>query len=180
MKVIDTPLEGLKIIEPQVFTDHRGLFFESFNSVVFEKHFGAIQFFQDNQSISHKNVLRGLHFQNPPFGQVKLVRVAKGCIWDVAVDIRKKSPTFGQHFKIELSAANHTMLWIPEGFAHGFVAREDDTILLYKCSAPYHKASEGCLTYNDPALGIDWGTASPIVSEKDLLGSELSNLNSLF
>ena len=180
MKVIDTLFDGLKVIEPQVFIDNRGAFMESYNLDAVNKYFAETIFHQDNQSVSKKGVLRGLHFQNHPFAQVKLVRVVKGAGLDVVVDIRKQSATFGKHFKIELTAQNNKMLWIPEGFAHGFVALEEDTIFLYKCSSVYNKASEGCIAYNDPNLGIDWGIQNPIVSEKDLMGKQFTSWEGLF
>ena len=180
MKLIDTLFEGLKVIEPQVFIDNRGEFMESYNLDEVNKYFPGTIFHQDNQSVSKKGVLRGLHFQNPPFAQVKLVRVVKGSVLDVVVDIRKNSNTYGMHYKIELTAQNHKMLWIPEGFAHGFVALEEDSIFLYKCSSAYNKASEGCLAFNDPTLGIDWGIQNPIVSEKDLMGQQFTSWEGLF
>ena len=133
MTFSNTPLQDLTIIQPRVFEDDRGYFYESFNQTSFSKQFKFDSFVQDNQSLSKKNVIRGLHFQNPPYAQIKLVRVIKGAVIDVAVDIRKNSLTYGQHFKIELNERNKTMLWIPEGFAHGFVTLEDDTIFVF-CS----------------------------------------------
>jgi dTDP-4-dehydrorhamnose 3,5-epimerase len=130
--------------------------------------------------MSQKGVLRGLHFQNPPFVQGKLVRVVKGLVLDVAVDIRRNSETFGQHMKIELSEDNKTMLWIPEGFAHGFLTLRDKTIFQYKCTNYYNKETEGSILWNDPALNIDWGISSPIVSSKDMNAPLFSDLNSNF
>ena len=180
MTFSNTPLQDLTIIQPRVFEDDRGYFYESFNQTSFSKQFKFDSFVQDNQSLSKKNVIRGLHFQNPPYAQIKLVRVIKGAVIDVAVDIRKNSLTYGQHFKIELNERNKTMLWIPEGFAHGFVTLEDDTIFVYKCSALYNKASEGCIVWNDHSLGIDWEVKNPIVSEKDMQGVDFKNFTSLF
>lgn len=167
MKILDTAIADLKIIEPAVFGDHRGYFMESFNEAQFAAAGLPTHFVQDNQSLSAKNILRGLHFQAPPFAQGKLVRVIKGAVIDVALDIRKYSPTYGKHFAIELNESNKTMLWIPPGFAHGFSTLEDDTIFAYKCTAAYNKASEGGVRWNDATLGIDWGVQSPILSEKD-------------
>jgi dTDP-4-dehydrorhamnose 3,5-epimerase len=160
--------EGLILVKPRIFNDDRGYFYESYNSELFKKAGIPHEFVQDNQSLSAKNVLRGLHFQKPPYSQGKLVRVLSGAVLDVAVDIRKSSPTFGQHIVVELSAANKLMLWIPPGFAHGFLSLEDQTIFLYKCTAPYHKESESGIIWNDPELGIDWNMTDPLVSGKDL------------
>lgn len=160
-------MEGPMIIEPKVFTDPRGYFYESYNAEMFKAAGIDAVFVQDNQSMSHKGATRGLHFQAPPFEQGKLVRVVQGAVIDVVVDIRKNSPTYGKSFSVELSAANNLMFWIPPGFAHGFETLEDKTIFLYKCTNVYHKQSEGGLYWNDPALGISWQSQSPIVSEKD-------------
>lgn len=173
MKVTKTSIEGLLVLEPRVFGDERGAFFESFNQHLFNEAVGKeVRFVQDNQSISKKNVLRGLHFQNPPFAQGKLVRVSKGSVLDVAVDIRKDSTTYGKHVSIELSADNNKMFWIPEGFAHGFLAFEDDTTFLYKCTNYYAPQSEGTLKWNDPDLQINWQVNSPLISGKDQMGEE--------
>ena len=139
-----------------------------------------VDFVQDNQSKSEKNVLRGLHFQNPPFDQGKLVRVIAGSVLDIAVDIRKKSSTYGQHFKIILDTQKQQILWIPSGFAHGFVSLEDDTIFSYKCTNYYHKDSEGCILYNDSEIGIDWEVQNPILSAKDKVGENFSTFVSQF
>jgi dTDP-4-dehydrorhamnose 3,5-epimerase len=136
------------------------------------------KFVQDNQSLSQKGAVRGLHFQAPPFEQGKLVRVVQGSVMDVVVDIRKNSPTYGQSFCIELTAANQLMFWIPPGFAHGFETLEDQTLFLYKCTNVYNKASEGGLLWNDPQLGIKWQTSEPIVSDKDLILPAFANFNS--
>lgn len=167
MEIKNTFLQGLLIIEPKVFEDNRGYFFESYNQNEFSKCGITDCFIQDNQSISDKNVLRGLHFQNPPFAQGKLVRVLSGAVLDVVVDIRKNSPTFGKHFKQLLSETNKVMLWIPPGFAHGFLTLEDKTVFFYKCTQFYNKASEASILWNDPKLAIDWEIENPIVSEKD-------------
>jgi dTDP-4-dehydrorhamnose 3,5-epimerase len=168
MNFISTPFEGLIILEPNVFKDDRGYFFESFNKSEFEKHNIAYDFVQDNQSLSNKGVLRGLHFQNPPFEQGKLIRVVRGSVLDVAVDIRKSSPTFGNYFALELNDRTNQMLWIPPGFAHGFVALENETVFLYKCTNLYNKKAESGIRFDDPDLNIDWRQKNPLLSEKDL------------
>lgn len=158
-------------MEPELHTDNRGSFIETFNQGVFDKVLGGpILFVQDNQSVSHKNVLRGLHFQKGLFSQAKLVRVVRGRVRDVVVDLRENSPTFGNHLMVELSEQNRQVLFIPKGFAHGFLALENQTVFQYKCDAYYHPASERGIIYNDPDLQIDWGTADDqlILSEKDL------------
>ncbi|MES2800726.1 MAG: dTDP-4-dehydrorhamnose 3,5-epimerase [Bacteroidota bacterium] len=168
---MQTGIEGLLVIEPKVFGDDRGYFFESFNCQEFNVLAGqSIQFVQDNESKSSRGVLRGLHFQNPPHAQGKLVRVVKGSVQDVVVDLRKDSATYGQHFSIVLSEKNKFQMWIPPGFAHGFATLEDDTIFQYKCSEFYFPASEGCILWNDPHLKIDWLINNPILSEKDKKG----------
>jgi dTDP-4-dehydrorhamnose 3,5-epimerase len=161
-------IEGPLIIEPQVFGDSRGYFYESYNEIAFSLASLPVHFRQDNQSKSSKGVLRGLHFQSPPFAQGKLVRVIRGRVLDVIVDIRKASPSYGKHFSLELSEENFRMLWVPPGFAHGFVTLEDDTLFLYKCTEVYNKASEGGLMWDDSTLGIDWGFDNPKLSDKDL------------
>lgn len=180
MKFIETPIKDLFVIQPKIFEDDRGHFFESYTKKSFIDNNIDVDFVQDNQSLSQKGVLRGLHFQHPPFAQGKLVRVIKGAVLDVAVDIRKNSKTFGQHFSIELNENNKTMLWIPEGFAHGFSTLENNTIFCYKCTNVYNKNSEGCLLWNDSDLSIDWRIELPILSEKDGLGSKLVDLKSPF
>ncbi|MCL4156118.1 UNVERIFIED_CONTAM: hypothetical protein GTU68_047742, partial [Idotea baltica] len=157
MKITKTNLEGCFIVEPKVFDDGRGSFFESFNQKVFEEKTGLnINFVQDNQSTSQRGVLRGLHQQIGEFAQAKLVRVIQGIVLDVAVDIRKNSPTFGKHFSVELSAENYKQLFIPRGFLHGFATLEDNTIFAYKCDNYYYPKSETGVCYNDPILNIDW------------------------
>jgi dTDP-4-dehydrorhamnose 3,5-epimerase len=168
MKVTGFDVAGPLLIEPAVFGDHRGYFFESYNKEQFSKHGIPNEFVQDNQSLSSKGVLRGLHFQNPPFEQGKLIRVIKGAVMDVIVDIRKQSPTFGKSLTMEITEKDHKMLWIPPGFAHGFVTLEDDTIFLYKCTNVYNKQSEGGILWKDPELLINWGIQEPKVSQKDL------------
>jgi dTDP-4-dehydrorhamnose 3,5-epimerase len=180
LEITTTAINGLLILQPKVFTDSRGYFFESFSSAVFEKSGIVADFVQDNQSLSQKGTVRGLHFQADPFAQGKLVRVVQGAVIDVAVDIRKGSPTYGQHVAIELNGSNNTMFWVPPGFAHGFSVLEDNTIFLYKCTNLYNKQSEGGLLWNDPALNINWQVTAPVVSEKDNLLPTLSNFESPF
>lgn len=180
MEISKTDIEGLLIIQPKVFEDKRGYFYESYNKNAFENIGLNINFVQDNQSLSNKNVLRGLHFQSPPFEQGKLVRVIKGSVLDVALDIRKSSPTFGKHFSIVLSEQNKTMFWIPPGFAHGFLTLEDQTIFSYKCSGDYHQPSEQSILWNDKDLNIDWNIKDAIISEKDKVGTPFKKFNSPF
>ena len=180
MKIIKTEIEGILIIEPRVFEDERGYFFESWSKDAFENIGLDINFVQDNQSFSSKGVVRGLHFQNPPFAQGKLVRVLKGSVLDVAVDIRKNSPTYGKYFSIHLSGENKTMFWIPPGFAHGFSTLEDNSIFSYKCSGVYNKESEGSLMWNDTDLNIDWKIDNPIISEKDQNSAIFSDFKTQF
>jgi len=156
MRVEACHIEGLFILEPKVFGDARGYFFESYNQTVFQQQGWDYQWVQDNQSSSVHGVIRGLHFQAPPFAQTKLVRVLRGAILDVAVDIRKGSPTYGQHVAVELSSENKLQLLIPAGFAHGFSVLSEQAEVMYKCDQVYNRASEGGLLYNDPALNIDW------------------------
>lgn len=180
MKVIPLNLEGAMTIQPDLFSDERGYFFESYNAERY-KQFGIPEkFLQDNQSFSAKGVLRGLHFQNPPFEQGKLVRVIQGSVLDVIVDIRKKSSTYGHHLSVKLDGIDNKMLWIPPGFAHGFVSLEENTIFVYKCTNVYNKASEGGIIWNDPDLNINWGISNALVSEKDLELGLFRNLNSVF
>ena len=176
MLIRETSIAGLIEIFPQVFEDERGAFFESFNQEAFEKAGIPSHYVQDNQSFSVKGVLRGLHFQNPPFAQGKLVRVITGRVVDVAVDIRPESPTFGQYELFELDAKRNNMAYIPEGFAHGFAALED-SVFSYKCTNLYNKSCESGIIWNDPSLRIDWGIKNPIVSDKDI---ELRPFKSLF
>ena len=167
MKFISVEIEGLIVIEPNLFEDDRGYFYESYNKNEFDKNGLTELFVQDNQSLSQKNVLRGLHFQNPPFSQAKLIRVMQGSVLDIAVDLRKKSKTYGHHYTTKLSASNKRSFYIPEGFAHGFLTLEDDTIFSYKCSNFYNKDSEGTILWNDKDLNINWGIDNPILSKKD-------------
>lgn len=180
MEVIETKIKDLVIIKPKVFADERGYFFESYNKDAFIKNNIPIEFIQDNQSLSNTGVLRGLHFQIPPFAQGKLVRVITGAVLDVAVDIRKNSPTYGQHVSIELTEENKTMFYIPAGFAHGFATLRDNTIFSYKCTNTYHKASEGTILWNDKDLNIDWKLENPLLSEKDQLGLLFKDFSSPF
>lgn len=171
MNVITTPLEGLLILEPTVYKDDRGYFFESYNKQTLATKAGyTAALVQDNQARSVKNVLRGLHYQNNPTPQAKLIRVLEGSIWDVAVDIRKNSPTYKQWFGVELSAENKRQLLIPHGFAHGYAVLSDTSEVFYKCDNFYSKADECGISYKDPEIGIDWkiNLANAIVSEKDL------------
>ncbi len=180
MQITTTPIPDLLIIQPKVFEDDRGYFYESYSKSLFEIHGIQEDFVQDNQSLSQAGVLRGLHFQNPPYAQGKLVRVIKGSILDVALDIRKNSSTYGNHFTIELNEKNKTMLWIPAGFAHGFLTLEDDTIFSYKCTNYYNKASEGCIMWNDKDLGINWNVENPTLSDKDRMGTPFKEFVSYF
>lgn len=180
MQVTPTPIEGLLLIECPVFCDARGAFFESFNPKISELTSAASEFVQDNHSVSLKGVLRGLHFQTPPFAQGKLVRVIRGKALDVVVDIRRESATYGKHFKVLLEGPGHRMLWVPPGMAHGFLSLEDQTTFLYKCTAPYHKESERGLMWNDPDLSIDWGVSEPIMAAKDLLYPAFRQLEPFF
>src|ERR1700741_3986768 len=180
MEFKETGIDGLLIIQPKVFEDERGYFFESYTTKGFEQLGLNVFFVQDNQSLSQKGVLRGLHFQNPPHAQGKLVRVIKGAVQDVVVDIRKDSKTYGKHFSIELTEKNKTMLWIPGGFSHGFATLEDDTIFFYKCTNYYDKASEGCVLWNDPDLNIKWVLTDPVLSAKDKTGTPFKNFVSNF
>lgn len=170
MEVIKTAIEDVLIIEPRVFGDARGYFFESFNAKEFAEKTGIqVVFVQDNESLSHYGVLRGLHYQQPPFAQSKLVRVVKGNVLDVAVDIRKGSPTYGQHVAVELSAENHRQFYMPKGIAHGFSVLSDEVIFQYKCDDFYAPQSEGAIGWDDPDLAIDWQLPVDkiILSEKD-------------
>lgn len=171
MQITKTPLEGLLIIEPRVWKDSRGYFYESYNAKTYAEAGIDVTFVQDNQSFSQKGALRGLHAQSMPFEQGKLVRVLQGMVVDVAVDIRKDSPTYGQHFTIELSEENHKQLWVPPGFLHGFLTLEDQTIFTYKVSNYYDKNSEIGVMWNDPDLNIEWTKYMPestfLLSDKD-------------
>lgn len=180
MNFIETGFEGLWVIEPKVWVDDRGYFFESYNEDLFKKHGMDVNFKQDNQSFSQKGAVRGLHFQMDPFAQGKLVRVIKGAVKDVVVDIRKNSKTFGKHFDLKLTEENFLMLWVPPGFAHGFSTLANNTIFSYKCSNVYNKESEGGILFNDPSLNIDWEVDNPILSPKDLVLPSFADFKSPF
>ncbi len=180
MKIIKTPIQGLFVIEPKVHYDDRGYFFESYNKERFASHGLDMEFAQDNESKSSKGVVRGLHFQKPPYAQGKLVRVLQGRVRDVAVDIRKGSPTYGKYYSIELDSEKKNMFYIPEGFAHGFITLEDNTIFSYKCTNIYNKESEGAIIWNDEAIGIDWNIDNPILSERDRLNPSFKEFDSPF
>ena len=183
MKLINTDIEGVYIIEPRLFEDERGYFFEAFSERKFAELTGVkTRFVQDNESRSAVGVVRGLHFQLPPHAQSKLVRVVRGAILDVAVDIRRGSPTFGRHIAVELSEHNHRQLFIPRGFAHGFSVLEGDAIVEYKCDNYYAPEAEGAIRWNDPTLAIDWQLADneAIVSAKDKLNPLFEECDTLF
>jgi dTDP-4-dehydrorhamnose 3,5-epimerase len=173
MNILQTPITDLFVIEPKVWKDNRGYFYESFNARLLSEAGIQDSFVQDNQSFSQKGTLRGLHAQKAPFAQGKLVRVIQGTVLDIAVDARKNSPTYGQHFSIELSGENHKQLWVPPGFLHGFLTLEDDTIFTYKVTNYYDKASEIGVIWNDGDLNINWSNtiaaADLLLSEKDLI-----------
>ena len=182
MNVIKTSIEGVVIIEPRVFRDARGYFFESFSQREFEEKVGKIQFVQDNESMSSYGVMRGLHFQRPPFTQSKLVRVIKGAVLDVAVDIRKNSPTYGKHVAVELTEDNHRQFFVPRGFAHGFAVLSDEAIFQYKCDNFYAPQADGGISILDGDLGIDWHIPmdKAILSEKDTKHPLLKDFDSPF
>lgn len=180
MKIIKTPIPDLLVVEPSVFSDQRGYFFEVYNQEHYYNNNMQMQFVQDNESKSGKNVLRGLHFQKPPFAQGKLVRVIQGKVLDVAVDIRKGSPTYGSYHAVELDAISKRMFYIPEGFAHGFLTMEEDTIFAYKCTNYYNKESEGSLLWSDETIGIEWNIENPILSEKDTISPIFKDFKSPF
>ena len=182
MNVIRTDIPDVVIIEPRVFGDHRGYFFESFSEKDFSENVREVKFVQDNESKSCYGVLRGLHFQKPPHAQAKLVRVVRGRVLDVAVDIRKGSPTFGKHVAVELTEDNHRQLFIPRGFAHGFAVLSEEAVFQYKCDNYYAPQSEGSVLWNDPEIGIDWGIpeSDVILSEKDGRSPLLKDLGDFF
>ena len=179
--VEEKELDGLIVFETKVFNDERGYFMESYNEKMFNQNvLEHFSFKQDNISCSKKNVLRGLHFQAPPFDQGKLIQVLNGRVVDVVVDLRRGSKSFGKHMKIELSSENCKQLWIPPGFAHGFLTLEDDTLFSYKCTNHYSKNHEMDLLWNDENLNIEWGIENPIISEKDKKATKFQDLNSPF
>ena len=182
MEIIETDIAGVVILEPRLFRDARGYFFESFSQRVFEEKVLRTTFVQDNESRSSYGVLRGLHFQKPPHAQSKLVRVISGAVLDVAVDIRRGSPTFGRHVAVELSGENHRQLFIPRGFAHGFAVLSEEVVFQYKCDNYYAPQSEGALAWNDPALGIDWRipAGDVLLSDKDQKHPSLEEAPELF
>ena len=182
MEVIKTLIEGVVIIEPRLFKDDRGYFFEAFSQREFEEKVCKTTFVQDNESKSSYGVIRGLHFQKPPFAQSKLVRVVKGAVLDVAVDIRKDSPTFGQHVAVELTEENHRQFFIPRGFAHGFSVLSEEVVFQYKCDNLYAPKCDGAIAWDDPELGIDWRIPmdKAILSEKDRKHPILKELNFTF
>ncbi len=182
MKVIPTAIEGVVVIEPDLFGDERGYFFESFSERRFCEQVRSVRFVQDNESKSSYGVLRGLHFQKPPHAQSKLVRVIEGRVLDVAVDIRRGSPTFGQHVAVELTGENHRQFFIPRGFAHGFSVLSDEAIFQYKCDNYYAPQSEGAVAWNDPDLAIDWRIPADkvLLSEKDRHHPRLKEAEWLF
>lgn len=182
MKIEETFIKGLVILKPTVLGDERGYFFESYNKIKFQDLGIDIEFVQDNQSFSKKGTLRGLHYQNPPFAQTKLVRVLEGEIIDVVVDLRKDSATYGKVFSVLLTAENKKQLFVPKGFAHGFTVISETASVIYKCDEFYNKASEGGIKFDDPSLNIDWGMDlnKLIVSEKDQILPYIGTCNSLF
>ncbi len=182
MNVIKTDIEGVAILEPRVFTDARGYFFESYNKKNFDELIGRVDFVQDNESCSSRGVMRGLHFQRPPHAQAKLVRCVRGSVLDVAVDIRKGSPTYGQHVSCLLTEHNHRQFFIPRGFAHGFAVLSDTAVFQYKCDNYYCPEADGGISILDPSLGIDWGISfeEAILSEKDKKHPLLSEFDSPF
>ena len=182
MEVIKTHIDGVVIIEPKVFGDARGYFFESFSQKEFQEKVANIQFVQDNESMSKLGVMRGLHFQRPPYAQSKLVRCVKGQVVDVAVDIRKGSPTYGQHVAVLLTEENHRQFFIPQGFAHGFAVLSETAVFQYKCDNFYHPEADGGISILDETLGINWGLAmgNALVSEKDAKHVKLAEFDSPF
>lgn len=182
MEIIKTEIEGVVIIEPRIFKDSRGYFFESYSKREFDEKVRPVNFVQDNESCSSYGVMRGLHFQRPPFAQSKLVRCVKGRVLDVAVDIRKGSPTYGHHVGVELTEDNHRQFFIPRGFAHGFAVLSDIAVFQYKCDNYYHPEADGGISIQDSSLGIDWmiDPAKAILSEKDLRHAVLADFDSPF
>ena len=182
MEVIKTDIEGLVIIEPKVFKDARGYFFESFSQREFEQKVRKVNFVQDNESMSSYGVMRGLHFQRPPYSQSKLVRCVKGRVLDVAVDIRKGSPTYGKHVAVELTEDNHRQFFVPRGFAHGFAVLSETAVFQYKCDNFYAPEADGGISIKDESMGIDWQipTESALLSEKDLKHLCLKDFDSPF
>lgn len=182
MEIIKTGIEGLLILEPRIFQDARGYFFESFSQREFEEKVGPVHFVQDNESMSTYGVMRGLHFQRPPYTQTKLVRCVSGAVLDVAVDIRQGSPTYGQHVAVELTAENHRQFFIPKGFAHGFAVLSETAVFQYKCDEFYHPEADAGISILDESLGIDWRIPmdKAILSDKDTRHGMLADFQSPF
>jgi dTDP-4-dehydrorhamnose 3,5-epimerase len=180
MELVPTSIQDVVIIKPDVYRDDRGYFMESFHMEKFKKLGIETKFVQDNESLSQKGVLRGLHFQRDPWAQGKLVRVIQGAVLDIAVDIRRSSPTFGKWVSIPLTSENKWFCWIPAGFAHGFVTLENNTLFSYKCTNLYNKDSEGSIRWNDPDIAVDWGISDPSLSDKDKVAPLLNEVKSLF
>lgn len=182
MNIIKTDIEGVVIIEPRIFKDARGYFFESYSKKEFDEKVAPVDFVQDNESCSTRGVMRGLHFQRPPYTQAKLVRCVKGAVLDVAVDIRKGSPTYGKHVAVELTEDNHRQFFIPKGFAHGFAVLSDVAVFQYKCDEFYHPEADGGISILDDTLGIDWqiDPAEAILSDKDKNHPFLADFDSPF
>jgi len=180
MKITPLRIPDVKLIYPKVIEDSRGYFYESYHKEIFASNGIAADFLQDNQSLSGKNILRGLHFQVPPYEQGKLVRVISGAVLDVAVDLRKKSPWYGQYVSEIISGKNKLMMWIPPGFAHGFLTLEDENIFFYKCTSYYNRESERVILWNEPELAIDWGVASPVISDRDKQGMPFRSFDGIF
>ena len=182
MEIIKTGIEGLLILEPRIFQDARGYFFESFSQREFEERVGHVHFVQDNESMSTYGVMRGLHFQRPPYTQTKLVRCVSGRVLDVAVDIRQGSPTYGQHVAVELTDENHRQFFIPKGFAHGFAVLSETAVFQYKCDEFYHPEADAGISILDESLGIDWRIPmdKAILSDKDTRHGMLADFQSPF
>jgi len=180
MEINQTELEGLLLIKPEFFEDFRGRFMETYNALWFSEILSQLIFVQDNESVSHKDVIRGLHFQVPPYAQGKLVRVSRGAVLDVVVDLRTQSKTYGKHTSVILSDHNKLQLWIPPGFAHGFLSLEDNTVFNYKCTKMYNRESERSIFWNDADLKIQWGVSHPVISEKDQQAQFFNQFSSPF
>ena len=180
MDIIKPDIEGLLVIKPKIFCDSRGYFFESYNELRFHEAGLNAKFVQDNESCSQRGTIRGLHFQEPPHSQGKLIRVVSGAVFDVAVDIRKHSPTYGKWYGIKLDSVDKLMFWIPQGFAHGFQCLEDNTVFQYKCTDVYHPETENAIAWNDPDIAISWFDIPPIISEKDSHSKSFKSFRSNF
>lgn len=180
MEIIRTEIDGVVVVEPRIFGDHRGYFFESFSEREFFEKVAPVRFVQDNESKSAYGVIRGLHFQKPPYAQAKLVRVVSGRVLDVAVDLRSGSPTFGKYVSVELSEENHRQLFLPKGFAHGFCVLSDTAVLQYKCDEFYAPQSEGSVRWDDPEIGIEWPLSDVVLSDKDKFAPYLKDMEKVF